>query len=310
MADIVVAGVANVQMACPLTGGVAGLLSSRRLPGGLDVRVSGSGFTAARTARALGSRVALATYVGADRLGRVVEAELRAVGLHGPGARECDEQPRALVLYDDAGGRHNTTDLRSTPRLAYPATEFASLVDGHGCDLAVLGNIAFTRPLIPVLLERDIPFVTDVHLVDAVDSAHNRDWMATAHVLSCSHEGLPTTPGAWVRAVWSAHGTEVVVVGCGAGGAVVGVRAGRSVWRVRSSAPRGVRYTSGAGDTLVGAFAHHYAASGDPVDALRHAVLTAGWAVGGGPDEPRHPDAARLARLRARHGLPPVRRLA
>jgi sugar/nucleoside kinase (ribokinase family) len=74
-------------------------------------------------------------------------------------------------------------------------------------------------------------------------------------------------------------------------------------------APRGMRYTSGAGDTLVATFLHHYFSLGDPVTALQHAVLLAGWKVGGTPDRVDALTSSRMSELRATHGLPSVTRL-
>jgi sugar/nucleoside kinase (ribokinase family) len=211
------------------------------------------------------------------------------------------------VLYDRDGTRSGVSDLRSTPRLRYPAKLFASAVDGR--DFAVLSNIAFTRPLIPVAVERGLPFATDLHIVSGVESRHNRLWMAYAHVLACSHEDLPGSAEDWIGQVWQRFGTPVVLVGCGSEGAVVGIRDSGTIWRVRPVTPRGVRFVTGAGDTLLGSFVHHYVASGDVVDAARNAVLTAGWFVGASPERRSAVSAGRLAALRAEHGLPEISQL-
>ena len=173
----------------------------------------------------------------------------------------------------------------------------------------MLTNIEFTRSLIPFAVERGLPFATDLHVISSIDSDHNRPWMADAHVLACSHERLPGSARDWIGQVWRRFGTAVVLVGCGADGAVVGIREtgireGGAIWHVRPSTPRGVRYQNGAGDTLLGSFVHHYVASGDPVHAARNAVLTAGWFIGASPQRARPVSAAVLARLRVNHGLP------
>ncbi|WP_157440379.1 carbohydrate kinase family protein [Actinokineospora inagensis] len=305
---VAVAGVVNVGVSCLVPEFPVPLISSRRLPGGLHFRIAGSGHTVARVAARLGADVAFATYVGADVLGSVAVQCLREQGLYGPGAQVCAEQPRAVVLFDAAGTRSGTSDLRDTPRLSYPADVFGSLL-GDDCDIAVLSNIGFTRSLIPVTADRGVPIITDAHIVDSVDSPHNRDWMAAAHVVACSHEGLPLGPVNWVEDMWRVHRTPVVVVGCGADGAVIGVRDRRRIWQVPATTPRGVRYQSGAGDTLVGSFAYHYATSGDAVTALRNAVLSAGWAVGGAPEVDRAPSALVQEELVTSFGLPAARRL-
>ncbi|GLW76793.1 Sugar or nucleoside kinase, ribokinase family [Actinokineospora globicatena] len=301
------AGVVTASTACSVPAFPVPLISSRRLPGGVHFRLSGSGHTVAKTVTRLGSEVAFATYVGSDLLGAVAAQGLRDQGLFGPGVQVCAEQPRSLLLFDPGGTRSGTSDLRDTPGLTYPGPVFDQLLGG--CDLAVLSNISFTRPLVPVAVERGVPFITDAHLVDTVDSAHNRDWMAAAHAVFCSHEGLPRGPVDWVADMWRAHRTPVVVVGCGADGAIVGLRADRRIWQVSPVTPRGVSYQSGAGDTLLGSFAHHYARSGDALTALRAAVLSAGWAVGGEPGTDRSPTAAVQEELVAALGLPAVQRL-
>lgn len=310
MSRVVVAGVASVRIAHSVPAFPVPFVPSDSRTGGISVRLASTGWTAVRTLQRLGSRVAFATYVGADPLGLLADRALREHGLYGPAVQVCDAQPRTVVLYDDTGLRASTRDLRATPGLRYPPDVFGSILDSDGgCDMALLNNIGFTRPLIPVAVARGVPFATDLHLVADARSPHNREWMCAAHLLACSHERLPMPPESWVRELWRRFGTELVLVGCGATGAVLGVRSPRGIWRIDPTTPRGVRYPSGAGDTLLASFVHHLAL-GDPVAAARHAVLTAGWKVGGAPDEPPGVDADDLARLRARHGLPTAHRLA
>jgi acarbose 7IV-phosphotransferase len=306
MARVVVAGVVNVRSALAVEEFPVPFVSSRRCPDAISVRLSGSGFIVARTLQDVGSEVGFATYVGTDALGLLAISGLRDVGLYGPGVLVSGVQPRSVVLYDRSGARASTTDLRSMPSLRYPPAVFETLIS-QGCDLAVLTNISFTRSLIPVAMDRGIPFATDLHVVSDITKPHNQEWMHAAHILACSHEELPVDPVEWVRTLWRDFGIELSLVGCGGQGAVVGVRG--SSWRIRPVAPRGVRYTSGAGDTLLGSFVHHYLSLGDPVLAARHAVLTAGWKVGRSPDDPDDLSAGVLTGLVKSHGLPDVSRL-
>lgn len=307
MSRVAVAGVVTISVSRQVERFPVPLVSSARDNGGLGVAPGGVGWRVARTLQGFDDEVVFATYVGRDPLSAVAVDSLCRHGLYGPTTLRCAVQPRSVVLYDRDGTRSGVSDLRSTPRLRYPAKLFANAVDG--CDFAVLTNIAFTRPLIPVVVERGLPFATDLHIVNSVRSEHNQLWMADAHVLACSHEGLPGSAEDWVGQVWQRFGTPVVLVGCGAEGAVIGIRDSRTIWRIRPVTPRGVRYVTGAGDTLLGSFVHHYVASGDVVDAARHAVLTAGWFVGAPPARRSAVSAGRLAALRAEHGLPAITRL-
>lgn len=310
MSRVVVAGVVNIRVARDCGSFPVAYEASVFDRDGISVRLSGSGWTVARTLQLLGTDVTFATYVGADELGQFVAQGLDRRGLNGPATLVCESQPRALVLYDSAGRRSSATDLRSTPDLSYPVEVFESVMDSNTCDAVVLTNIGFTRPLLPVALSRGIPIASDLHLVAEVARPYDRDWMVAADILACSHERLPCSPEDWVRTMWRRHGTDLVLVGCGAGGAILGVRATGRIWHVTATAPRGVRYTSGAGDSLLGSFVHHHVVLGDPVAAARHAVLTAGWKVGGTPDDDAGVPAARLRHLVGTSGLPPITRLA
>ncbi|GAB3587279.1 hypothetical protein GCM10027445_67190 [Amycolatopsis endophytica] len=305
---MLVAGAVTVRMARQFDSFPIPLVSSTTHPGDISIRPAGVGWTVARTLQRLGEHVTLATFVGDDLLGRMTESELRRHGLAGPTTVTCASQPRSLVLYDRHGTRCGASDLRGTPRLAYPVDTFARAV-AEGCTAAVLTNIAYTRPLIPVAVERRVPIITDLHLVDDPESRHNHDWMCHAHVVACSHERLPMSPVDWVRELWDRYGTEVVLVGRGPDGAVLGIRSRRSLWHVEAVSPRGVRFMAGAGDTLLAVFTLGYFALGDPGSALRRAVLAAGWKVGGSPDEEPGIDAHALDELRLSAGLPSITRI-
>jgi len=275
---IVVAGVANVEVSVPVDGFPLAYAPVCYPQGRTRVRVAGAGFNVAAALGALGTPVRLATFTGADPLGAVVEGELRARGLLGPWAVTGGETPRSVVLYEPGGQRMIHTDLRGLRQAVYPAGAFAEAL--HGAGWAVLTNIGFARPLLAIASAAGVPVAADVQAITGIDDEYNRDWMAAARVLFCSHERLPCPPEAWVRLLWDRYETAIAVVGCGAAGAVLGVLASGEIRHVPAVAPRGVVNTTGAGDALAAAFMHVYAGTGDPHAAIGQAVLFAGHAVG------------------------------
>jgi sugar/nucleoside kinase (ribokinase family) len=278
---IVVAGVTNLQFSVPVDGFPVAYAPVRYPQGQTGVRVAGVGYNVAAGLAALGGEVRLATFAGGDLLGGAVEGELRARGLHGPWVVAGQETPRSVVLHEPGGERMICTDLRGLPQAVYPPRVFAEAL--HGAAYAVITNIGFARPLLAVARDAGVPVAADVQAIENVDDDYNRDWMAAAQVLFCSHERLPVPAQAWVPLVWERYRTPVVVVGCGAGGALLGVRDTGEIRRVPAVAPRGVTSTAGAGDALAAAFMHVYAATGDPHAAIAQAVVFAGYAVGTEP---------------------------
>jgi sugar/nucleoside kinase (ribokinase family) len=144
----------------------------------------------------------------------------------------------------------------------------------------VLCNINFSRPYLEVMRARGIPIATDVHAIADLDDDYNRDFMATAAVLFMSHEHLPCSPEEWIRRVWNRYGTEITVVGMGGDGALLGIRQSGFLERIPAAQTRPVVNTIGAGDALFSAFVHGYQDSGDPVLALRKAVVFASYKIG------------------------------
>jgi ribokinase len=101
-------------------------------------------------------------------------------------------------------------------------------------------------------------------------------------------------------------GSEVVVIGCGGGGAVLAVRQDDFVGRFPAVTVRPVVNTIGAGDALFSAFLHHYARTRNPYTALQLAMVFAAWKIGATGAAEGFLTEAELARLTAKHG-PPVK---
>jgi len=280
---IVVAGVTNVELTVPVDGFPIRYAPVRYPQWEIGARVAGVGYGVAAALAVLGAEVRLATLVAIDPLGGMVQAVLRKRGLWGAGVASAAATPASVVLHDPAGQRMISTDLKGLPDAEYPRSRFAGLL--AGAELAVVTNIGFARPLLAVAAEHGVPVAADVQAVESLDDAYNAAWMRAATVLFCSHERLPCSPEDWVTGVWDRYGCELVVVGCGPAGAVLGVRDGREVYRVPGVAPRGVVNTVGAGDALAAAFLYVLTHTGDPYLALEQAVLFAGYRVGASAGE-------------------------
>jgi len=273
----VVAGVASFYAAAPV-GRFPLEFESLRYPPWLHFGVGGVGFHVSRMLRALGDDVTLCAVVGDDTAGVAIRHRLEAAALLGPGVVASQVSSTGVVLLADDGARTVLPYLNHVRDFTYPVEKFAGLVGG--ADLAVLTNIDFVRPLLPVARECGVPIAVDVHLISEIGGGADRPWLEHAQVLFCSHEKLPCSPVEWVRQVLDTYrAVEIVVVGCGSGGSVLGSRCGKLV-RVKAVAPLGVANTTGAGDALFGAFVHVWADTGDFVHALRSATVYSGWKVG------------------------------
>jgi sugar/nucleoside kinase (ribokinase family) len=277
MARIVVVGVASLYLAAGV-GEFPLECTPGAVPDWMRAGVDGSAAHIAKVLSALGDEVRLCTLAGTDPAGLAVRADLRASGLSGEGVIDAGATSLGVALVAPDGSRMGFPYTAVVNAVGYPPEAFRRLA--AGADLAVLTSARFTRPLIRWAEHASVPIAVDVHLISDVDDSRSRPWMEAADIVFCSHERLQCQPEEWMPQVFARYpGCEVVGIGRGAEGAILGLRDGTLV-RAEAVAPRGVVSTSGAGDALFASFLHGWLATGNPVDALEVAVLHAGWKVG------------------------------
>ncbi len=246
---------------------------------GVQSRISGVGYNISRALTVLGDTVQFLSLVGTDQAGTMAAHALAADGI--PAENVLPQLPQtahSAILYDETGRRQIHVDLKDIQERAYPQERAASAL--AGCDLAVLCNINFSRPLLKLAKQAGKPVATDVQTISDLEDAYNSDFMAAADILFMSDERLPMPPEEWLRAVWSKYSTPVVVIGMGSRGALLGLRSENAMERIPAARTRPVVNSIGAGDALFSCFLHHYTATGDARAALRRAVVFASWKIG------------------------------
>ncbi len=265
---------------------------------GVRSSVSGVGYNVAKALGRLGHTARLLALIGRDTAGGLVRAQLARDGLDASGAvADLDETAQSVILYDGSGRRQIHVDLKDIQERMYPPERFAQAV--QGADLAVLCNINHSRPFLAAARAHGLPVATDVHAIADLDDAYNRDFMAAADILFMSDERLPCAPEEWLRRLWDRYAAEIVVVGLGARGALLGVRSSGRVEHIPAAQTRPVVNTIGAGDALFSSFLHGYLTTGDAPLALRQAVVYASYKIGETGAADGLLDAEGLARLYA-----------
>jgi acarbose 7IV-phosphotransferase len=298
MPRIVVVGVASLY----LSAGVGEFPLEHALTAGPDwmrAGVAGSATHVAKILAALGDEVRLCTLAGSDPAGVAVRADLRESGLSGDGVVDAGATSLGVALVAPDGSRLGLPYTAMVNAVGYPAETFRRLADG--ADLAVLTRARFARPLIRCAERLSVRIAVDVHLISDVNDTHSQPWMEAADIVFCSHERLPCPAEEWVARVFARYpGCQVVGIGKGADGAILGLRDGTLVC-AEAVVPRGVVNTSGAGDTLFASFLHAWLATGNPVSSLQSAVLHAGWRIGDPMPGAGSLTEAELARLSQAH---------
>lgn len=246
---------------------------------GIQTAVAGVGYNIAKALTTLGSNVNFLTLVGQDLLGQQVKQQAEADGIPSDNiVAGMPQTAQSVILYDKQGRRQGHTDLKDAQERPYPQERFQQAVQES--DLAILANINWTRPFLAQVQQAGVPIASDVHTIADLDDDYNRDYMAAATILFMSDERLPLPPEKWAKKVQQTFGTEIVVVGLGAEGALLVVKADNFCERLPAVQTRPVVNTIGAGDSLFSAFNHFYRTSRNPYTALQKAILFASYKIG------------------------------
>jgi acarbose 7IV-phosphotransferase len=246
---------------------------------GIQTAVSGVGYNIAKALTTLGSDVHFLTLVGDDLPGHQIRQQAIADGINPQFiVAAMPQTAHSVVLHDKQGKRQGYTDLKDVQERPFPPDLFQqALADS---DLAILCNINYTRPFLALAKKTSIPIATDVHTITNLDDAYNRDYMAAASILFMSDEHLPVSSEKWAKRVQNRFGTEIVVIGLGAEGALLAVKSDNFCERLPAVKTRPVVNTIGAGDALFSAFNHFYRANQEPTTALQKAILFASYKIG------------------------------
>lgn len=279
MTAILVAGLINLETTLAVEGFPVDYAPVRYQRGGVNTTVSGVGYNIAKALTTLGDPVRFLSLLGDDAPAVLVRQALRDLHIDDqhvlPGLTHT---PQSTILYEPSGRRAIFTDLKDIQETPYPLATFHELLPT--IDLAVLANINFSRPLLPVAKQAGVLIATDIHAISDLHDAYNTDYMRHADILFQSHEYLPGTPEAWVRSLWDTYGTPLAVVGLGSAGALLAVREHNFMERIPAVYTRPVVNTIGAGDALFSAFIHTYHATKNPYTAIQKAVVFASYKVG------------------------------
>ena len=273
------AGLINVETTVAIDGFPLDYFPVRYPFNGLHTAVSGVGWNIARALTMLGNSVDFASLIGGDANGQLARQGLAVAGIHdGLVLKALEATAQSVILYDPHGRRQIHVDLKDIQSQAYPT----HLVEGaiRHCDLAVICNINFARPLLAIAQEAGKPIATDVHALSDMEDVYNSEFMRAATILFLSDESLPDTPEAIAKYLLRRFKAAIVVIGLGEKGALLAVQADDFIGRFPAVRTRPVVNTIGAGDALFSAFLDRFSRGGDPYSSLMAAQVFASYKIG------------------------------
>ena len=279
MTKFLVSGLINIETTLQVDGFPISYNPSRFPFFGINNTVSGVGYNIAKALSILGDEPDLLSFVGPDFFGRLARETLATEGIPTRRIRSTQAQTaQSIIAYDPSGRRSIFTDLKDAQEQVYPEDDIRVAL--QTCDIAVLCNINFSRPMLALAKALGKPVATDVHTISSLNDEYNRDFMAAADILFMSDENLPLPPERWILETAEQFDNSMIVIGLGSRGALMYTKADRRTSAVPAANVRPVVNTIGAGDALFSSFLHFIAAGKSPREALELAVVFAGYKVG------------------------------
>jgi ribokinase len=279
MANILISGLINIETTLKVEGFPIPYFPVTYPFFGVNSSVSGVGFNLAKALTTLGDQVAFLSIIGRDLAGEQVRIVLQRNGIDDHYIlTQIEQTAQSVILYEGSGRREIHVDLKDLQKQVYPVALFEEAA--AGCDLLALCNINFSRLLLARAKALGKPVASDVHSLSNLHDDYNRDFMAAADILFMSHEALPTAPEEFVRQLWNHYPAQIVVIGLGGEGALLGVRRDNFMEWFPAIHTRPVVNTIGAGDALFSAFIHSYTSTHDPYLALQKAMVFASYKIG------------------------------
>lgn len=279
MSKILVAGLTNIEITLKVESFPIDYSPVLYPFHGINSSVSGVGFNVAKALTRLGNTVNFLSLVGKDAAQKLIKQALSDEDIRSKFVLDRLKQtPHSVVIYDSYGNRQINVDLKDIQDSFYPQVLFEQAL--AECSLAVLCNINFSRPFLEAARRAGKVVATDVHAIHNIEDSYNRDYMAAANILFMSHERLPCSPEDWAKWVMHVYGTDIIVIGLGAEGALLSVRQDNFIEHIPAVYTRPVVNTIGAGDALFSSFIHYYQQTNDPYEAIRKAVVYASYKIG------------------------------
>jgi len=278
MSRVFVAGLINIETTLQVDGFPVPYFPVRYPFFGVNSSVSGVGYNLSKALTCLGDEVRFASLIGRDLASESVYQALARD--HIPTdlvLADLERTAQSVILYDGKGQRQIHTDLKDIQERQYPLEAAHAAL--QGCDLAALCDINFARPLLTMAGKMGIPIATDAHTIASLDDDYHQDFFKAAQIVFMSDEKLPLPPADFAKQMHARFGTQIVVVGLGAKGALL-VEDGGEPMMVPAVHTRAIVNTIGAGDALFSCFLHDYLRQGDALSALRRAVFFASYKIG------------------------------
>jgi len=240
--------------------------------------VSGVGYNVAKALKTLSDDVLFNSIIGKDQLSEMVIDVLKNEGIKTENILKLlKETPQSVILYDNKGKRSINVDLKNIQETEYPEEIFVNSIKKS--DMVVLCNINFSRKYLKLAKDLGKIIASDVHAISYLEDEYNKDFMKYPDILFMSDENIKN-PENFIKETYNKFKNKIIVIGLGKKGALIHDADKNEIKHFKAVDVRPIVNTIGAGDSLFSSFLHFYAKGKDSYEALKKAIVFAGYKIG------------------------------
>lgn len=279
MSNIIIAGLINIETTLKVKGFPIEYFPIDYPFYGINSAVSGVAVNIPKALNMLGDQVKVVSMIGKDEEGERVKNVFEKEGwIQEFLKEELTDTPQSIVLYDPSGKREIYCDLKNIQDKTFDEELLIKAL--NNCNVAIVCNSNFARPLLKIAKEKNILIASDMHVLSDIQDNYNKEFMEHADILFLSDEKLPSAPKDFITDLKNTYSSKIIVIGQGDKGAMMYVRDENMLYNIDAVHTRKIVNTVGAGDALFSAFIHYFVKGEQPVEALKRAEIFASYKIG------------------------------
>ncbi|MDR0312903.1 MAG: carbohydrate kinase family protein [Treponema sp.] len=245
---------------------------------GVNSTIAGVGYNISSAIKILGGNPTIFSIIGNDIYKNVIFDELKNKGINTQYVLPLVKATsQSIILYNE-NKRKIILDLKDIQETKYPIEKIDEVI--NKIDVAILCNINYSRGLLKIVKEHGKLIASDVHVINDINDAYNKDFMEYADILFLSNEKILGEEQDFIKQLKRKYKNIIIVIGMGENGLLIYSRENNEIKRYSAVRTRKIVNTIGAGDALFSSFIYLYNKTKDIYYSIEKAQIFASYKIG------------------------------
>ena len=245
---------------------------------GVNTTVASVGYNIVKAIKTLGGDPIFFSVTGNDIYRNIILNEIENIGINTEYVLPIAEKTSQSVILYNGNKRKIICDLKNVQEIKYPIEKIDEII--NTIDMAILCNINYSRELLKKVKSYGKTIATDVHVLDDINDAYSKDFIAYSDILFFSNEKILGGEKEFLKRIIETYNNKIIVIGLGEKGVLMYVREENEIKQYPAVKTRDIVNTIGAGDALFSSFIYFYNKTKDPYYAIEKAIIFASYKIG------------------------------